>query len=187
MTDGLLVMNCTPEKCPHRELIEKARAACLSCGHVEPSQRGGMVSYDAAGERIVHRERKPFVNEPRGQVTTLPPEIEERTADLYRRWCGLDTIDALLMLHVSNGGTCATFGAYLARVRQTIDRMDVERDAFRATAWARFQRLIRRFAQFLRGRLHAWDDGHGGAVRREREAAEMDARQMDLFDAPGNA
>ena len=177
-------MNCTPEKCPHRALMEKARAACLSCGTV-PSGHGGTCSYEAMGERLVERERKVFANEPRGQVTALPPEVEERTAELYRRWCGLDTIDALLMLHVCNGGTCATFGAYLDRVRRTIERMDVTRDSYRATAWAKFQRLIRRFAPFLRGRLHSWDDGHGGAVRKEREGAEGKDMQPDLFGFMG--
>ncbi len=184
MTGSLQAMNCTPEKCPHRALIEKARNACLSCDHIDPAGHGGNVSYDAAGERIVHRDKKLFLNEPRGQVTTLPPDVEDRTAELYRRWCQLDTMDALLMLHVSNGGTTATFGAYLARVSRDIAKLDVGRDAFRATAWARFQRLVRRFAPFLRGRLHAWDDGHGGAVRKERE---QDERQPDLFDFMGGS
>ena len=178
-------MNCTPEKCPHRALVEKARAACLACDHTSPSGHGGVASYDAMGERLVEREKAAFRNEPRGQVTSLPPEVEERTAELYRVWCGLDTIDALLLLHVSNGGTCATFGAYLSRVHDTIGRMEVARGSFRATAWAKFQRLIRRFAPYLRGKLHSWDDGHGGAVRRERVSAELEARQGDLFQWQG--
>ena len=174
-------MNCTPEKCPHRALMEKARAACLSCDHLAPAGHGGVKSYDAMGERLVQREKIAFDRTPRGQVTTLPADVEERTAELYRRWCGMDTIDALLMLHVSNGGTCATFGAYLDRVRQTISRLDCTRENYRATAWAKFQRMIRRFAPFLRGRLQSWDDGHGGAIRREREVAEGRAMQGDLF------
>lgn len=178
-------MDCTPEKCPHRALMETARAACLSCGHVEPAGRGGTVSYDAAGERIVQREKIAFDRSPRGQVTTLPAEVEERTAELYRRWCGLDTIDALLMLHVSNGGTTASFGAYLERVRRSIERMDVARDSFRATAWAKFKRMMAQFAPFLKSKLHAWDDGHGGAIRREREEAEREDMQPDLFDLMG--
>ena len=40
-------MNCTPEKCPHRALMEKARAACLACDHTEPAGHGGTVSYDS--------------------------------------------------------------------------------------------------------------------------------------------
>ncbi len=165
--------------------MEKARAACLACDHTSPSGHGGVRSYDAMGERLVEQEKIAFRNEPRGQVTTLPSDVEERTAELYRRWCGLDTIDALLLLHVCNGGTCTTFGAYLDRVHSTIGRMDVMRDSYRATAWAKFQRLIRRFAPFLKGKLHAWDDGHGGAVRKERENAERDDMQPDLFDLTG--
>ena len=161
-------MNCTPEKCPHRALMEKARAACLACDHTVPAGHGGVKSFDSMGERLVEREKIVFDRTPRGQVTTLPAEVEERTAELYRRWCGMDTIDALLMLHVSNGGTTATFGAYLARVSRDIAKLDVGRDAFRATAWARFQRLIRRFAPYMRGeRLQSWRQGHGGAKRRE--------------------
>ena len=174
-------MNCTPEKCPHRALMEKARAACLACDHTTPAGHGGVKSYDAMGDGLVQREKIAFDRSPRGQVTTLPAEVEERTAELYRRWCMLDTIDALLMLHVSNGGTCATFGAYLDRVRQAIDRLDCKRESYRATAWAKFQRLIRRFAPFLKGRLQAWDDGHGGAIRKEREVAEAREMQGDLF------
>ena len=174
-------MNCTPEKCPHRALMEKARAACLACDHTEPAGHGGMCSFDAMGERLVEQEKVALRNEPRGQVTPLPPDVEERTAELYRRWCGLDTIDALLMLHVCNGGTCATFGAYLERVRQTISRLDCTRGSYRATAWAKFMRLVKRFAPFLKGKLHAWDDGHGGAVRKERKDAERQTMQGDLF------
>lgn len=175
-------MNCTPERCPHRELMEKARAVCLSCDHTVPAGHGGVASYDAMGERLVQREKIAFDRTPRGQVTTLPAEVEERTAELYRRWCGMDTIDALLMLHVSNGGTCATFGAYLDRVRQTISGLDCTRENYRATAWAKFQRLVRRFAPFLKGKLQSWDDGHGGAIRKEREGAERQAMQGDLFE-----
>lgn len=174
-------MDCTPEKCPHRALMERARAACLACDHVDPSGHGGVASFDAMGERLVERERLDVYAGPRGQVTALPPDVEETTAELYRRWCGLDTIDALLMLHVCNGGTCAQFGDYLDRVRRTIERLNCTRDNYRATAWEKFQRLVRRFAPFLKGKLHSWDDGHGGAIRKERKGAEREAMQGDLF------
>ena len=148
--------------------MEKARAACLSCDHTTPSGHGGVCSFDAMGEHLVERNRSVFPNEPRGQVTTLPPDVEERTAELYRRWCGLDTIDALLLLHVCNGGTTADFGAYLLRVHGAIERANVGRDNYRATAWAKWKSLIKRFAQWMRGeRLQSWRPGHGGAKRRE--------------------
>ena len=171
-------MNCTPEKCPHRALMEKARAACLACDHIEPAGHGGTVSYDAAGERIVQRKKIAFDRTPRGQVTTLPPEVEERTAELYRRWCMLDTIDALLVLHVCNGGTTNNFGDYLLRVRNAIDTLQPARASFRATAWARFKGLLRRFSGF--DKIRSWNDGHGGAIRREREAT-----ACDLFASVG--
>ena len=127
-----------------------------------------MCSYEAMNERLVEQERLDVDRSPRGQVTTLPLEVEERTAELYRRWCGLDTIDALLLLHVCNGGTCENFGAYLLRVRGVIERADVVRANYRATAWAKWKRLIKRFAQWMKGeRLQSWSPGHGGAKRRE--------------------
>ena len=174
-------MNCTPENCPHRALMDKARKACLLCDNT-PAGHGGVASFDAMGERVLHREKICFDRSPRGQVTTLPADVEERTAELYRRWCGLGTIDALLLLHVSNGGTTANFGAYLDRVRRAIDDADVMRDAYRATAWAKYKALMRRFAPFLKGKLHAWDEGHGGAIRKEREDFEAAALQGDLFE-----
>lgn len=164
-------MNCTPAKCPHRELLEKARAACLACDHTEPAGHGGMVSYDAAGERLVQRQALGFDRAPRGQVTTMPREVEERTAELYRMWCQLDTVDALLALHVCNGGTTNNFGDYLLRVRNAIDTLNPKRDNFRATAWARFKGLMRRFSGF--DKIRSWNDGHGGAIRKEREAAAL--------------
>lgn len=178
------MMNCTPDKCPHKALMDKARKACLACNHIEPSSHSGMVSYEAAGERIVKRESAFIDRSPRGQVTALPADVEERTAELYRRWCGLDTIDALLLLHISNGGTCATFGAYLQRVQETIGKLNCQRDNYRATAWAKFQALVRRFKPFLKSKLHAWDDGHGGAIRKERIKAEARDAQGDLFGWP---
>ena len=147
--------------------MEKARAACLSCNPT-PTGHGGMCSYEAMGERLVEQERLDVDRSPRGQVTTLPLEVEERTAELFRRWCGLDTIDALLLLHVCNGGKCENFGAYLLRVRCAIERANVGRANYRATAWAKWKSLIKRFAQWRKGeRLQSWSPGHGGAKRRE--------------------
>lgn len=166
--------------------MEKARQACLSCDHTTPSVRSGTISYEAAGERIVKRESLPIDRSPRGQVTTLPAEVEERTAELYRRWCGLNTIDALLLLHVSNGGTCDSFGSYLQRVHDTIGKLNCQRDNYRATAWAKFQVLIRRFKPFLKSKLHAWNDGHGGAIRKERKLAELFEAQGDFFAEIGD-
>ena len=171
-------MNCTPAKCPHRALLEKARAACLSCDHTEPAGHGGTVSFDAMGERLAERLAVQVQRTPRGQVTTLPRHVEEKTAELYRMWCQLDTVDALLALHVCNGGTTNNFGDYLQRVRNAIDTLQPERPSFRATAWARFKGLLRRFSGF--DKIRSWTDGHGGAIRREREAT-----ACDLFESAG--
>ena len=171
--------NCTPANCPHAALIEKARAACLACTcGGEPAGHGGLVSADAAGEAIISRQRVYIDRSPRGTVTKLPPMVEEKTAELYRMWCQLDTVDALLSLHVCNGGTTNNFGDYLLRVRNAIDTLQPARASFRATAWARFKGLLRRFSGF--DKIRSWNDGHGGAIRREREAT-----ACDLFESVG--
>ena len=116
---------------------------------------------------------------PRGQVTTLPAEVEERTAELFRRWCMLDTIDALLVLHVCNGGTPKSFGDYLVRVSAAIEKLRPTRTNFRSTAWTKFKALVARFAGF--DKVRTWNDGHGGGIRMEREKLERRNRQ-GLFD-----
>lgn len=171
--------NCSETNCPHAALLAKARAACLSCPRGgRPAGHGGTISHEAAGDAIVQREAIKFDRGPRGQVTRLPASVEEKTAELYRRWCGLDTIDALLALHVCNGGTTENFGDYLCRVAATIEKFQPKRSNFRATAWLRFKGLVKRFAMF--DKVRTWDDGHGGAIRRERDGSEL-----TLFAAAG--
>ena len=182
-------MNCTPAKCPHRELLEKARSACLGCAYLKQSNKelathGGMVSFEAAGERTVEKSKLVFDRSPRGQVTNLPGKIEEHIAKVFREWCSLDTIDALLMLHISNGGTPQTFGSYLQRVAKDITAQRADRDNYRATAWAKFQALIRKFKPLLKSNLHAWNDGHGGAIRQERLKA-GEHTQTEFFFGQG--
>lgn len=160
------LVNCSPSRCPHRKLMEQARAACLSCeGGGEPTGKAGMVSFDAAGESVVSKTmlHRSTLSLPR--VTSLPSEHEDVIADLFRSWVSLSAVDALLVLHVCNGGTTADFGTFLATVSDSIARMDPERPAMRATAWARFKALVRRFS--VVDKVRTWTDGHGGAVRKE--------------------
>lgn len=169
---------CHPKICPHRALVKQARSACIDCDHLIPAGKGGTISADKAGERVIHKESAYIDRTPRGQVTTLPPEVEEKVADLFRRWCSLDAFDALLLLHITNGGTTKNFGDFLNRTLHNLAPLHPEREAFRATAWLHFQRLIRKFATF--DKVRTWNDGAGGAVRREREA-----NAMPLFDFGG--
>lgn len=149
--------------CPNERQLEQARAACLKCPRGgRPAGHGGTISADAAGEGIVHREALRLDRSPRGRVTELPQEVEGVIAELFRRWCGLDTIDALLALHVCNGGTCKDFGAYLLRVREAITELDPTRPAMRATAWCKFKTLVKRTP--LLEKVKTWANGHGGAV-----------------------
>lgn len=116
---------------------------------------------EAAGDAVINRGRLYIDRTPSGTVSALPQEAEDKAADLFRRWQGLDTIDSLLALHLANGGTCADFGAYLARVRASIDKLKPERPAMRATAWSKWQGILKRLP-LLRG-VQSWSKGHGGA------------------------
>lgn len=163
--------SCTPSNCPHAALLEKARAACLSCPRGgKPAGHGGTVSADAAGERIISRSAAYIERGPRGQVTNLAPATEEKTAELFRRWVGLDTIDALLALHLSNGGTCSNFGLYLQRTREAIVKYNPTRPSMRATAWSKWQALLRRIP--VLAAVQSWSKGHGGAKHGQRKGCE---------------
>lgn len=153
---------CTPGTCQNAALLERARAACIKCTRGgKPSGRGGQVSIEAAGEAVIERSAAYIDRSPRGQVTKLGQRTEDMAAELFRRWQGLDTIDSLLALHLANGGTCANFGAYLERTHAAIDKLRPERKTFRATAWSKWQGILKRLP-LLRG-VQSWSKGHGGA------------------------
>lgn len=176
---------CTPANCPHTALLEKARADCLACTcGGKPAGHGGQVSADAAGEAIISRQRAYIDRSPRGQVTKLGQHAEDMAAELFRRWQGLDTIDSLLALHLANGGTCANFGAYLERTHAAIDKLRPERKTFRATAWSKWQGILKRLP-LLRG-VQSWSKGHGGAkpgqgkgVRHHFENPDKEAKRIE--------
>lgn len=155
--------NCTPDNCPHAALLERARAACLACTcGGRPAGHGGQVSIEAAGERIVERQAVEIDRTPRGQVTNLPPAVEQSVADLLRGWLDLSAVEVLLVHHICNGGTTQTFGAKLVQLREVINRMKPQRSGMRATAWAQWRSIMCRFP--FMAKLQSWKPGHGGAV-----------------------
>lgn len=135
---------CEPSLCPNESILGKARAACLHCPRGrEPAGRGGTISFDKAGELVVNREAKYIDRSPRGQVTSLPLEQEERIADIMRKWVMLTPQDILLIHHICNGGKVSTFGAYLAATRKRIDQFkNITDKSFRATAWGMWQVIL---------------------------------------------
>lgn len=154
--------SCSEDGCPNAELLKRAQVACLKCPRGgRPAGHGGTVSADAAGEGVLHRDALKLDRSPRARMTGLPPGIEDATGELFRRWSGLDTVDALLALHLANGGTHRDFGRYLQRVRETIVKLDPARPAMRATAWAKFKSLCRRLP--ILEKVKSWCKGHGGA------------------------
>lgn len=155
-------MNCTPDKCPHRALLEKARAACLSCDHLLPAGHGGTISYDAAGERTIMRQVEPTHRSVASiQATPLPIDVEDKLRMLLNVVTGLDSIDALLALHIANGGTPNTFGRYLLRIVDAVQSFDPARPSFRATVLNRWNSIKKRFEPF--SVIQSWKPGHGGA------------------------
>ena len=168
-------MNCTPAKCPHKALMEKARAACLACNHIAPAGHGGTISYEAAGELLVERQRLDAEDslrkhaaqldgeDLRTRATQLPEAAEEKLRLLLHTVTGLDTVDALLALHVANGGTCANFGDYLLRLATVIRLYNPRRKGFRATASSRWEKLKLRFAPF--GVLQSWEPANNSGAR----------------------
>ncbi len=168
-------MNCTPAKCPHRALLEKARAACLACNHIAPAGHGGTISYEAAGELLVERQRLDAEDslrkhaaqldgeDLRTRATQLPEAVEEKLRLLLHTVTGLDTVDALLALHVANGGTCTNFGDYLLRLATVIRLYNPRRKGFRATASSRWEKLKLRFAPF--GVLQSWEPANNSGAR----------------------
>lgn len=159
--------DCTPKNCPHAKLLADARAACIKCTRGrEPSGRGGQVSIEAAGEAIVGRSAAYIDRSPREQVTTLPPAVEGKVADLLRGWLDLSAIEVLLVHHICNGGTTNTFGDKLAKISEKISSMNPQRTGMRATAWAQWKSIMRRFP--FMAKLQSWKPGHGGAVSRDK-------------------
>lgn len=176
-------MTCSPDKCPHRALMEKARAACLHCAHIDnPGNRSGTISAEKAGERVIHKEAAYIDRSPRGQVTNLPPEVEEKAKEFFMSWANLNTIDALLCLHVVNGGTCNDFKYYLMKVAEHIEKqhLDRDKDNYRSTAHAKFENIIKRIP--IMNLVKTWSEGHegGGSI-----AKEIKKLSMPLFDNAG--
>ena len=154
---------CTPDTCPNAALLERARAACLACTcGGKPAGHGGQVSFEAAGEAVVERSAAYIDRSPREQVTTLPPAVEGKVADLLRGWLDLSAIEVLLVHHICNGGTTNTFGDKLAKISEKIASMNPQRTGMRATAWAQWKSIMRRFP--FMAKLQSWKPRHGGAV-----------------------
>lgn len=95
----------------------------------------------AANVPAVERERA------RLRLAGISPDAADRLGALFASLAALDPVDALLLLHMANGGTLSGFGAALR---------DTSRNALakygpgmsRATAFARWEKLCAAFAPF---------------------------------------
>ena len=79
-------------------------------------------------------------------VSRLPLLAERRLLQLFAEVTALDPLDALLLLHVAKGGSLAAFGKVLNRIAEYARSYGGEMS--RATAYARFEVLSRKFKPF---------------------------------------
>jgi len=115
-------MNCTPEKCPHAALMERARSLCLGCDHTEPAGHGGKVSFEAMGEYLAERTRLKFGNGATQGPLTLRLDLHDEDAlrMLLATLAALNRSDAVIVWHLLNGRTQKQIAKIEGVTRQAI-------------------------------------------------------------------
>lgn len=115
-------MNCTPEKCPHAALMERARSLCLGCDHTEPAGHGGTVSLDAMGERLVERSRLRLRERATQEQLTLRLDLDDEDAlrILLATLAALDRDDMVMVWHLLNSRTPNQIAKIEGLTRQAI-------------------------------------------------------------------
>ena len=117
------------------------------------------------------------IQQPRGNVTALPEDVEDILLRLLCTVTALDPVDALLLLHVAKGGTPNTFADTLKAIDRELKTYG--KRISRATAQAKWNAVISKFAPFAA--LRSWGIGHGGRKARKRVKAEP-RRVQATFD-----
>lgn len=103
-------MDCT--RCPHKDLVEKARACCLACDPDSLSNHGA--SHVQATDFTLRHAIKDHA--PTDGVTNLAPEDEDKLRRAMSSLFGLSPIDLLLVQHLFTGGRLSTFDDCMIRV-----------------------------------------------------------------------
>lgn len=192
-------MNCA--KCPHSELIEKARACCLACDPDAVSHKGA--SHVQANDFTLRHAVDGYLRsdddqdadlrddwpsyDPREDdrdrgVTNLAPEDEDRLRRAMSSLFGLDALDLLLVQHLFLGGKLSTFFASLARINS---RIVAFHGSPRAQAHAAKKRIERSFPEIEPVFRHLVSGGKpSGPERAEEIARNLDVGrvQPDLFE-----
>lgn len=128
---------------------------------------------------------------PSEQATALPAEIEDKLRRFLFDLFDLDPIQLLLLRHVKQGGTPATFGRHFAaflkssiiygkrKHRARWERTCQEIGAWisRATAWAIWDGMVNKSP--LLAVFQTWEPRHGG--RQADDFTQEDARQVQML------
>ena len=132
------------------------------------------------------------IHPPSERATTLPAEVEDKLRRFLFDLFDLDPIQLLLLRHVKQGGTPATFGrTFSAFLKSSIiygkrkqkarwDRACEEIGAWisRATAWAIWDGMVKKSP--LLAIFQTWDKGHGGRQAEDFDADDCRQTQMLL-------
>ena len=89
------------------------------------------------------------------RFTRLPAFAEDALRGLFAAAAALEPIDALLLLHVANGGTFAGFGRAVDALADRLGRFARSGGMSRQLAQIRWENLTRRFAPFAALRKRA--------------------------------
>lgn len=161
-------MNCN--RCPHRELVERARACCMACDPDAQSNHG--VSHVQANDFTLSQA----VNDhtPTTGVTSLPPDIEDTMRKFLSTLFSLDPTEMLLIQHLvrksvtvngqSESSSFANFRTFLGQVSHDIEATG-DGSSSRAMACAKYKSIVKKFKVFEAVATGMIGRGHGGPGR----------------------
>lgn len=138
-------MNCN--KCPNRELVERARACCLACDP-DAIPNKNTLHYQANDYALA---AKPNGDDQGGhaKVTHLDQEDEDALREAMASMFGLDPVDLLLVQHLVNGGRMSTFYSSIMSVGSRISSYRGPHSARVHAAWKRVVRKVPQLAPVI--------------------------------------
>lgn len=116
------------------------------------------------------------IQQPSTPATRLPEDVEDILRRLLCTVTALAPLDALLVLHVAQGGTPSTFGSYINRFKAQCNGYGAE--ISRATAKAKWESICKRFSPFAA--LRSWGIGHGGRLASNQQPPKFKQDTLDL-------
>lgn len=133
-------------------LLRYFSARCISCKRTNQDD----IRIEKSPHNVRPDLKQAVKQEPSEQATNLPEEIENTLRRILMTITALDPLDALMLLHVANGGTPTTFGRFVNRV---FDEARLYGPSItRMTARAKWLAICKTFAPFAK--LRQWAEGH---------------------------